>query len=160
MTALHNQTTANIKEKSNLIWSIADLIREYYKPHEYGKVILPMCVIKRFNDVLAPTRHIETVVLIQRKWYQHIAGDMLKSLNLRTLYSFLFSIVWAKTTKKKNLCCKRQGIRLGWKMIISQPKHWLTIITLQPFCAAEGGMGISVKKKFFRQQICACGTNL
>lgn len=56
MTDLHNQTTANIQEKSNLIWSIADLIREYYKPHEYGKVILPMCVIKRFNDVLAPTR--------------------------------------------------------------------------------------------------------
>lgn len=56
MTELHNQTTLNIQEKSNLIWSIADLIREYYKPHEYGKVILPMCVIKRFNDVLAPTR--------------------------------------------------------------------------------------------------------
>lgn len=56
MTELHNQTTTNIQEKSNLIWSIADLIREYYKPHEYGKVILPMCVIKRFNDVLAPTR--------------------------------------------------------------------------------------------------------
>ncbi|MCM1121647.1 MAG: type I restriction-modification system subunit M [Eubacterium sp.] len=53
---IHTQTTANIQEKSNLIWSIADLIREYYKPHEYGKVILPMCVIKRFNDVLAPTR--------------------------------------------------------------------------------------------------------
>lgn len=56
MTELHNQTTTNIQEKSNLIWSIADLIREYYKPHEYGKVILPMCVIKRFNDVLDPTR--------------------------------------------------------------------------------------------------------
>lgn len=56
MTELQNQTTTNIQEKSNLIWSIADLIREYYKPHEYGKVILPMCVIKRFNDVLAPTR--------------------------------------------------------------------------------------------------------
>lgn len=56
MTDLHNQTTTNIQEKSNLIWSIADLIREYYKPHEYGKVILPICVIKRFNDVLAPTR--------------------------------------------------------------------------------------------------------
>ncbi len=56
MTSIHNQTTTNIQEKSNLIWSIADLIREYYKPHEYGKVILPMCVIKRFNDVLAPTR--------------------------------------------------------------------------------------------------------
>lgn len=56
MQDLHNQTTANIQEKSNLIWSIADLIREYYKPHEYGKVILPMCVIKRFNDVLSPTK--------------------------------------------------------------------------------------------------------
>lgn len=56
MPNIHNQTTTNIQEKSNLIWSIADLIREYYKPHEYGKVILPMCVIKRFNDVLAPTR--------------------------------------------------------------------------------------------------------
>ncbi|MEH2959934.1 class I SAM-dependent DNA methyltransferase [Candidatus Merdisoma sp. JLR.KK006] len=56
MNTLQKQTTTNIQEKSNLIWSIADLIREYYKPHEYGKVILPMCVIKRFNDVLAPTR--------------------------------------------------------------------------------------------------------
>lgn len=56
MNKLQMQTTVNIQEKSNLIWSIADLIREYYKPHEYGKVILPMCVIKRFNDVLAPTR--------------------------------------------------------------------------------------------------------
>lgn len=56
MTTLHNQTTVNIQEKSNLIWSIADLIRDYYKPHEYGKVILPMAVIKRFNDVLAPTK--------------------------------------------------------------------------------------------------------
>lgn len=27
-----------------------------YKPHEYGNVILPMCVIKRFEDTLAPTR--------------------------------------------------------------------------------------------------------
>lgn len=56
MTDLQNQTTVNIQEKSALIWSIADLIREYYKPHEYGKVILPFCVLKRFDDVLAPTK--------------------------------------------------------------------------------------------------------
>lgn len=53
---LHNQTTINVQEKSNLIWAIADLIRDFYKPHEYGKVILPMTVIKRFNDTLAPTK--------------------------------------------------------------------------------------------------------
>lgn len=56
MTTLHNQTTINIQEKSSMIWGIADLIRDYYKPHEYGKVILPMTVIKRFNDTLAPTK--------------------------------------------------------------------------------------------------------
>ena len=53
---LHRQTAINIQEKSNLIWAIADKIREYYKPHEYGKVILPMTVIKRFNDILEPTK--------------------------------------------------------------------------------------------------------
>ena len=53
---LNNQTTINVQEKSNLIWAIADLIRDFYKPHEYGKVILPMTVIKRFNDTLAPTK--------------------------------------------------------------------------------------------------------
>lgn len=53
---LNNQTTINIQEKSSMIWGIADLIRDYYKPHEYGKVILPMTVIKRFNDTLAPTK--------------------------------------------------------------------------------------------------------
>lgn len=53
---LNYQTTVNVQEKSNLIWSIADLIRDFYKAHEYGKVILPMTVIKRFNDTLAPTK--------------------------------------------------------------------------------------------------------
>ena len=53
---LNNQTTVNVQEKSNLIWSIADLIRDFYKAHEYGKVILPMTVIKRFNDTLTPTK--------------------------------------------------------------------------------------------------------
>lgn len=74
MTELHNQTTTNIQEKSNLIWSIADLIREYYKPHEYGKVILPMCVIKRFNDVLAPTRQKVWDIYDQEKHLEVIDG--------------------------------------------------------------------------------------
>jgi len=53
---LSNQTTINVQEKSSMIWGIADLIRDYYKPHEYGKVILPMTVLKRFNDTLASTK--------------------------------------------------------------------------------------------------------
>lgn len=53
---LHQQTGINIQEKANLIWNIADSIRGLYKPHQYGEVILPMTVIKRFHDTLLPTR--------------------------------------------------------------------------------------------------------
>ncbi len=53
---LQQRTTVNIQEKANLIWAIADKIVGIYKPHEYGNVILPMCVIKRFSDTLASTK--------------------------------------------------------------------------------------------------------
>lgn len=55
-SARDRQTTINIQEKANLIWSIADKLVGPYKPHEYGSVILPMCVIKRFSDALAKTK--------------------------------------------------------------------------------------------------------
>ena len=54
---IHQQeTTINIQEKAALIWGTADILRGLYKPHEYGKVILPMTVIKRLHDTLLPTR--------------------------------------------------------------------------------------------------------
>lgn len=53
---LSQRTTVNIQEKANLIWAIADKLVGVYKPHEYGNVILPMCVIKRFSDTLAGTK--------------------------------------------------------------------------------------------------------
>lgn len=53
---LQQRTTVNIQEKANLIWAIADKLVGTYKPHEYGNVILPMCVIKRFSDTLAQTK--------------------------------------------------------------------------------------------------------
>jgi hypothetical protein len=57
------QTTNNIQKKAALIWGTADILRGLYKPHEYGKVILPMTVIKRLHDTLLPTRRavLETV---------------------------------------------------------------------------------------------------
>ena len=44
----------NIAEKASLIWSVADKLVGPFKPHEYGLVILPMTVIKRFHDCLLP----------------------------------------------------------------------------------------------------------
>ena len=42
---LQKQTNTNIQEKANLIWEIATHLVGLYKPHEYGKVILPMTVL-------------------------------------------------------------------------------------------------------------------
>ena len=46
---------ANIAEKATMIWNVADMLRGPFKPHEYGLVILPMTVVKRFHDCLLPT---------------------------------------------------------------------------------------------------------
>ena len=47
---------ANIQEKAAVIWNVANSLFGAYKPHEYGLVILPMVVIKRFHDCLLPSR--------------------------------------------------------------------------------------------------------
>ena len=56
MNELQKQTNANIQAKANLIWEIATHLVGLFKPHEYGKVILPMTVLKRFDDALKPTK--------------------------------------------------------------------------------------------------------
>lgn len=47
---------SKITNKAALIWAIADKITGVYKPHEYGKVILPLTVIKRFDSILEETK--------------------------------------------------------------------------------------------------------
>ena len=48
--------SSNISEKAALIWAIADKLTGVYKPHEYGEVILPMTVIRRFDCALRDTK--------------------------------------------------------------------------------------------------------
>ena len=45
----------NIAEKATMIWNVADMLRGPFKPHEYGLIILPMTVVKRFHDCLLST---------------------------------------------------------------------------------------------------------
>jgi type I restriction enzyme M protein len=42
--------------KADLIWAIADKLTGVYKPHEYGLVILPLTVLKRFDSILKDTK--------------------------------------------------------------------------------------------------------
>jgi len=48
--------SSNISEKAALIWAIADKLTGVYKPHEYGEIILPLTVIRRFDCILAKTK--------------------------------------------------------------------------------------------------------
>ena len=60
----------NIQEKATVIWNVANSLFGAYKPHEYGLVILPMTVIKRFHDCLLPTH---ARVLEQYEKVKHLA---------------------------------------------------------------------------------------
>ena len=46
----------NVKESANFIWSIADLLRGDYKQSDYGKVILPLTVLRRLDCVLEKSK--------------------------------------------------------------------------------------------------------
>ncbi len=46
----------NFQERANDIWSIANLLRGYYKQHDYGKVILPFTILRRLDELLEPTK--------------------------------------------------------------------------------------------------------
>ena len=47
---------AIINNHAGFIWSVADLLRGVYKPSEYGRVILPLTVLRRLDCVLEPTK--------------------------------------------------------------------------------------------------------
>ena len=55
-TAPPSTTDSRVGELANFIWSVADLLRGDYKQSEYGKVILPLTVIRRLDAVLEKTK--------------------------------------------------------------------------------------------------------
>ena len=68
---------SNISEKAALIWAIADKLTGVYKPHEYGEVILPLTVIRRFDCILADTK--DAVV----KKYEEVKSLPMQDILLR-----------------------------------------------------------------------------
>lgn len=69
--------SANINEKASLIWAIADKLTGVYKPHEYGEVILPLTVIRRFDCILSDTK--EAVL----KKYEEVKNLPLRNVLLK-----------------------------------------------------------------------------
>lgn len=71
----------NVQKNANLIWDIATGLGGLYKEHEYGNVILPLTVIKRFDDILEATHNQVLAVLAQKKG---LGADMLDKYLKRT----------------------------------------------------------------------------
>ena len=76
--------SSHINEKANLIWAIADKLTGVYKPHEYGEVILPLTVIRRFDCILADTK--ETVL----KKYEEVKKLPMRDILLRKASGYQF----------------------------------------------------------------------
>ena len=88
-----DSTSANIQEKAALIWNAANSLSGVYKPHEYGNVILPMAIIKRFHDCLEPTRE-KVLQLIATNPPAHLLDNIIKSefgLNFYNASKFNFT---------------------------------------------------------------------
>lgn len=85
---LQKQTNTNIQEKANLIWESATHLVGLFKPHEYGKVILPMTVLKRFDDALAPTK--QAVLDMKKKLDESGANEQLIDGTLTRVSGYSF----------------------------------------------------------------------
>lgn len=71
----------NFQEKVNFIWTIAEILRGPYKKEEYGKVVLPMAVLRRFDCVLADTKK---AVLEQYEKFKHLPEESRDEILNRT----------------------------------------------------------------------------
>ena len=76
--------SANIAEKASLIWNIADKLTGVFKPHEYGNVILPLTVIRRFDCILSEKKQ---AVLVM---YDKVKDNPLKDNFLKAASGYEF----------------------------------------------------------------------
>lgn len=74
----------NIDQKADLIWAIADKLTGIYKPHEYGEVILPITVIRRFDCILQEKKE---AVLAK---YEQVKALPLKDALLKNISGYEF----------------------------------------------------------------------
>ena len=108
-----NIVGTNIAEKATMIWNVADMLRGPFKPHEYGLVILPMTVVKRFHDCLLPT-------------YQAVQETYEKVKNLAVIDGFLCR---ASKYQFYNIsrfsCCNRRSISSAYPIFTYSGKDGL-----------------------------------
>lgn len=158
---LQKQTNVNVQEKANLIWEIATHLVGVYKPHEYGKVILPMTVIKRFDDSLKNTKGqvLEMAKKLDESGVEGMARDgILKQISKKAFYNtskFNFETLLADSTNiQANFVDYLQGFSDNVKEIIANfefdkeisklAQNDLLYVIIQEFDSKKGNMSPDV----------------
>lgn len=101
-----------IDNKASLIWSIADKLQGDYKPHEYGDVILPFTVLKRFDSVLASTKDKVLKVASEYPVITPPIDKLLKSVAKQEIYN-------VSKFNFKNLLDDPDNIKINFKNYIA-----------------------------------------
>ena len=73
------------QDKVSLIWSVADILRGDFKPHEYGQTILPFVVLRRLECALEKTKD---KVISKSKSLQGKINDLETILNKESGHNF------------------------------------------------------------------------
>ncbi len=75
---------SNHQELAGFIWGIADKLRGPYRPPQYRRVMLPLIVLRRLDEVLKPTR--EAVLEAKAKYEKMgLKGDAFDKASLKLL---------------------------------------------------------------------------
>ena len=159
MQELQKQTDANISAKADLIWQIATHLVGLFKPHEYGKVILPMTVLKRFDDALRKTKP-AVVEMAKKLDAQHIEGAArdgilcrISGFDFYNTSNFDFAKLVAEPDDvESNFEAYLQGFSSNVKDIIENfdfantvklmVKGGVLFVTLQEFNSSKGDMSL------------------
>ena len=159
MNEMQKQTNANIQAKANLIWEIATHLVGLFKPHEYGKVILPMTVLKRFDDALKPTKA-AVVEMAKKLDAQHVEGTARDGILCRVAqYDFyntsnydFAKLIADPDNVESNFDAYLQGFSSNIKDIIENfdfantvklmVKGGVLFVTLQEFNSSKGDMSL------------------
>jgi type I restriction enzyme M protein len=73
------------QDKVSLIWSVADILRGDFKPHEYGQTILPFVVLRRLECALEKTKD---KVIAKSKSLEGKINDLETILNKESGHNF------------------------------------------------------------------------
>jgi type I restriction enzyme M protein len=82
---MHMSEPKGFQDKVSLIWSVADILRGDFKPHEYGQTILPFVVLRRLECALEKTKD---KVISKSKSLEGKINDLETILNKESGHNF------------------------------------------------------------------------